>query len=103
MIDTGILFQVGVGAAGALVAGWLVVSFLPSGRAKALFARLTAVAMYVAFLCLFTTGLLGAEGTAGRIGFGFLVGLFSAGMLVSLWKGARELVGGGESGEHAVH
>lgn len=103
MMDTETLWQVGMGAVAALVAGWLVVSFLPSGRPKALLARLTAVAMYVAFLCLFTTGLLRAEGTAGTIGFGFMVGLFSAGMLVSLWKGARELFGSDESGEHAVH
>lgn len=103
MIDTGILWQVGLGAAAALVVGWLVVSFLPSGRTKALLARLTAVAMYVAFLCLFATGLLRAEGMVGTIGFGFLVGMFSAGLLVSLWKGARELAGGDKSGEHAVH
>ncbi|MBW2241999.1 MAG: hypothetical protein JRH01_08420 [Deltaproteobacteria bacterium] len=103
MIDTGILWQVGWGAAAALVLGWLVVSFLPRGRAKALVARLTAVAMYVAFLCLFGTGFLRAEGTIGTIGFGFLVGLFAAGLLVSVWKGTRELLGGDESGEHAVH
>ncbi len=103
MIEPGILWQVGWGAVAALVGGWLVVSFLPAGRAKALLARLTAVAMYVAFLCLFTTGFVRAEGMVGTIGFGFLVGLFLAGLLVSIWKGARELLGGDGSGEHAVH
>ncbi|MCP3987306.1 MAG: hypothetical protein GY723_23205 [bacterium] len=103
MIDTGVLWQVGWGAVSLVVVGWCVVSFLPGGRAKALLARATAAAMYVAFLCLFTTGFVRAEGTVGTIGFGFLVGLFSAGLLVSLWKGIGEIFGGGVGGEHAVH
>lgn len=55
MIDSGILWNVGWGAVGALVVGWLVVSFLPAGRGKALLARLSAAAMYVALLSLFST------------------------------------------------
>ncbi len=103
MIDSSILWNVGWSAVAAMVLGWLVVSFVPAGRGKALLARLTAIAMYVAFLCLFTAGFQRTESTVGTLGFGFLVGLFAAGFLVSLWKGVQELAGGASAGEHAAH
>ena len=94
MIDTGILWNVGWGAVGVLVVGWIVVSFLPQGRGKAILARLSALAMYTAFLALFTAGFQRAESMVGTIGFGFLVAFFATGLLVTLWKGAREVAGG---------
>ena len=54
LVDVAILKMVGFPALGALVLGWLVVSFLPAGRAQRLTARLAAAAMYLALVCLFT-------------------------------------------------
>ncbi|MAE93208.1 MAG: hypothetical protein CL910_00970 [Deltaproteobacteria bacterium] len=99
MIPGEILFKVGWGAVGVLVVAWLVVSF-SRGALRDRLARLATVAMYTALVCLFTSGLQGAEGWLGRGGFGFLVVLFGAGLLVSLWKLLRT---GAAGGEHAAH
>lgn len=99
MIPGEFLFPVGWGAVGVLVAAWLLVSF-SSGALRDRLARLATVAMYTALLCLFTSGFQGAESGLGRSGFGFLMALFGAGLLTSLWKLLRPAP---SSAEHAAH
>ncbi len=86
MIDTDILWSVGWGSVGLVLLAWLAVSFVSAPSWRERLARLGAIGLYGALLCLFLSGFQGAESRAGRIGFGFLVALFSAGLLVSLWK-----------------
>ena len=54
VVDVAILKMVGFSALALLVLGWLVVSFLPPGRARRLDARFAAIAMYLALVCFFT-------------------------------------------------
>ncbi len=86
MIDSAVLWNLGWGAVAALVIAWLIVSFLAEGPLRHRLARFATVSMYVALLCLFVSGLQGAESLVGRAGFGFLSFIFGAGFLVSLWK-----------------
>lgn len=106
MVDVAILKLVGFPALGALVLGWLVVSFLPPGRNQRLVARLAAAAMYLAFACLFTQ-LTQSNWEKGRavlfVPFGFLLGIFVVGFVWTLVKFARELGSGGESAASASH
>jgi len=104
--DVAILKAVGFTAAGALVLGWLVVSFLPAGRTQRLAARLSAGAMYLALACLFTH-LTQENWEKGRailfVPFGFLLGVFVAGFFLTLVKWVRELGSAGESAASATH
>ncbi|MGI9592750.1 MAG: hypothetical protein ACR2P8_15375 [Myxococcota bacterium] len=100
MIPSNLLFVVGWGSVGVLVLCWLVLSFLAPGGFRAGLARLATSSMYLALLCLFVSGLQGAEGLVGRIGFGFLAGLFGLGLLVSLWKLLRPPASGEELAAH---
>ena len=106
MVDVAILKAVGFTAAGALVLGWLVVSFLPAGRPQRLAARLSAAAMYLALVCLFTQ-LTQENWEKGRailfVPFGFLLGVFVSGFFLTLVKWVRELGSAGESAASATH
>jgi O-antigen ligase len=102
------IFQItGFSAVAVLVIGWLAVSFLPAGAARTRTAWLAATAMYVAFLSLFSSLLLGAreaDSLLGTLGFGFLTALFAAGLLVSLARTIRSLAASpGRPSEHAAH
>ena len=99
MIDSAVLWSLGWGAVAALVIAWLTVSFLSDGPLRHRLARFATVSMYVALLCLFVSGLQGAESLIGRAGFGFLSFIFGTGFLVSLWK----LLFSGSSEASAVH
>lgn len=106
MVDVAILKAVGFSAVGLLVLGWLVVSFLAPGRSQRLAARLSAAALYLALVCLFTQ--LTQENFAkGRailyVPFGFLLGIFVTGFFWTLVKWVRELGSAGESSASATH
>lgn len=106
MIDVAILKIVGWSAVGALVLGWLVVSFLGQGRARSLMARLGSLFLYLALACLFTSLVQDAwaeDRTALWIPFGFLWLIFLAGLTISLIKWIGELRGGGASATSATH
>ena len=106
MIDVAILKAVGFSAAGALVLGWLVVSFQSPGRAQQLTARLAAAAMYLALVCLFTQ-LTQENWEKGRavlfVPFGLLLGIFVAGFFWTLVKWAGAFGGGGDASDSATH
>lgn len=100
MIDSNLLFVIGWGSVAVLVSSWLALSFLSPGGLRAGLARLATCAMYLSLLCLFVSGLQGAEGWAGRIGFGFLCVVFGMGLGVSLWKLLRPPARGEELAAH---
>jgi len=80
---------VGWTAVGLLVLGWLVVSFSAPSRSRTVIEWLTATAMYVALLSLFTAGFrrgLAADSTLMLVGFGFLCFMFGGGLLVALYR-----------------
>jgi hypothetical protein len=106
VLDVEILKIVGWSAVGALVLGWLAVSFMAEGRARSLTARLGSFFLYLALACLFTALAQDAwaEGrTALLIPFGFLWLVFLAGLVVSLVKWIGELRGGGPADASATH
>lgn len=106
MIDVEILKIVGWSAVGALVLGWLVVSFQGAGRARSLMARLASFFLYLALACLFTSLVQDAwaEGrTALLIPFGFLWVIFLVGLVISLIKWIGEFRGGPASEASATH
>jgi hypothetical protein len=89
------LATVGWSAVAVVVACWLTVSFA-SGLTKLRAGWLGAVAMYVAFGCLFLSLFLRARGgdsLAGMIGFGFLLVFFSLGFLLASQRLLRALAG----------
>ena len=76
---------VGFGAMAVLVCGWLVVSFSRPGPLRTVVEWLSACAMYVALLMLFTNLMLRAqanENTFALVAFGFLCLLFGTGLLI---------------------
>ena len=97
---------VGATALVAVIIGWLVVSFLPEGRGRALLGRLSSAALYLALASLFTN-LTQNAWAADRwmlwIPFGFLWLVFIVGFCLSLIKWIGELRGGGGASAHATH
>jgi hypothetical protein len=98
---------VGWSAVALVVACWLAVSFAAPGRLRLRAGWLGAVAMYVAFGCLFLSLFLRAranESLAGTIGFGFLLAFFTAGFVVATHRLLRALAGKGAGKvESATH
>jgi len=106
VIDVAILKIVGWSAVGALVLGWLIVSFLGQGRARSLMARLGSLFLYLALACLFTSLVQDAwadDRTALLIPFGFLWVIFLAGLTISLIKWIGELRGSSAGDASATH
>jgi hypothetical protein len=101
------LATVGWSAAAVVVACWLTVSFSGPGLRRLRAGWLGAVAMYVAFVCLFLSLFLRAragDNTAATIGFGFLLALFSAGFVLASYRFMRALAGkSGDKVESATH
>jgi hypothetical protein len=78
---------VGWSAVGVVVLAWLVVSFTAPSRARSIIEWVGACALYLALVSLFTNLALRAQAsgsTVGLVGFGFLLALFSSGLVVSL-------------------
>lgn len=87
---------VGWSAVAVVIACWLSVSFSAPGRIRLRAGWLGAVAMYVAFGCLFLSLFLRARGNdslAGTIGFGFLLAFFSVGFVLATHRLLRALAG----------
>jgi hypothetical protein len=106
VIDVAILKIVGWSAVGAVVVGWLTVSFLGQGRARSLMARLASLFLYLALASLFTSLVQDAwaeDRTALLIPFGFLWLIFLAGLVISLIKWIGELRGGPAGEASATH
>jgi hypothetical protein len=101
------LAGIGWSAVAAVVACWLTVSLAASAVVKLRAGWLGAVAMYVAFGCLFLSLFLRAragESLAGQIGFGFLLVFFTAGFAVAAHRLLRALAGKGAGKvESATH
>lgn len=86
--------MIGWGAVAFVVLGWLVISFTKPSPGRTLLEWLSASAMYLALVSLFTHLALRAhaEGsTFALYAFGFLCALFGGGLLVSLYHGATAL------------
>jgi hypothetical protein len=86
---------VGWGAVAAVVVCWLTLS-LASGATRLRAGWLGAMAMYVAFGCLFLSLFLRArasESLAGTIGFGFLLAFFSVGFVLAAQRTLRAFAG----------
>ena len=88
--------DIGWGAVGVLVLGWLAVSFsTPSARRESI-EWLSATAMFVALSALFTSLSSRAweqDSTVALVAFGFLGVMFTGGMCVSLVFTLRSLRG----------
>jgi len=87
---------VGFTAVGVLVLGWLVVSFASPGPRRTVVEWVSALAMYVALLCLFLSLLLRAWDATNWfavVAFGFLATVFLGGLGVALVMTAREIAG----------
>ncbi len=94
------LTPIGWGAVGLVFAGWLAVSFLPAGRARALLESLSATGIFAALLSLFVNLVDDAvrDGSVVRsAAFGLLMALFSCGFVLSCVQTAQ-LARGRESG-----
>lgn len=87
------LFIAGWSAVAVVVVCWLTVSFSAPGRTRLRAGWIGATAMYVALACLFLSLFLGAERLVGRIAFGFLLALFTAGFGVAALRTLRALAG----------
>jgi hypothetical protein len=86
---------VGWGAVIVVVVCWLTLS-LASGATRLRAGWLGAMAMYVAFGCLFLSLFLRArasESLAGTIGFGFLLAFFSVGFVLAAQRTLRAFAG----------
>jgi len=96
-----VLRPVGFTAAGLVVLGWLVVSFLPRGRARSVLEWASTIALYVALASLFAN-LVARAHAAGNwlavVAFGLLLVIFVGGLCVSLAMMVRELTGTGGAG-----
>ncbi len=78
---------VGYCAVALAVVGWLMVSFSEPGQRRTLLEWLSASAIYLALAALFFQLIQrswASDSTAGLIGFGLLLLVFSGGLLVSL-------------------
>jgi len=90
------LAWVGWSGVAVLVVSWLTVSFTAPGPLRDRAAWLGAVAFYVAFGCLFLSLFLRAhadDSWLGRVGFGFLMLFFAAGLLLATHRLLRALSG----------
>ncbi len=93
-------------ALGCVALGWLVVSFSRPGPRRAVVEWLSACAGYVALVAFFAGlfhGGLQAGSWPRMLGFGLLLGLFSAGLVVCLVQTARSLAGGGPEQQSATN
>ncbi len=83
---------VGFAAVALVVVGWLVISFSEPGPKREIVEWLSASALYLSLLMLFTWLLrkaIATDSMAGMIGFGFLLALFGMGLCVSLYHALR--------------
>ncbi len=106
MPDPAILKIVGLSAAALLAGLWLVVSFLPQGRARGRAAWLGATSLYVALSCLFLHLVRSAWESGSLlplVAFGFLLFVFLVGLCLSLVRLLREFRSGGGADAHATH
>jgi hypothetical protein len=97
---------VGYGAVAALVVGWLVVSFSPPSPRRTLLEWLSASALYLALLMLFTNLSLRARedgSTFVLVAFLFLCALFGGGLLVSLYNALTSLRAPGKAESSATN
>jgi hypothetical protein len=90
------LAAIGWSAVAVVVACWLTVSFAASAAIRLRAGWVGAVAMYVAFGCLFLSMFLRAragDSLPGQIGFGFLLVFFTAGFVLAAHRLLRALAG----------
>lgn len=88
---------VGWSAVAVLVIGWLIVSFSAPSPRRALIEWISACAMYLALLMLFTNLALqmyGDGNTVGLVAFLFLCTLFGGGLLVCIYHAATSMRSG---------
>jgi hypothetical protein len=79
-----------------VVIAWLVVSFAPPSNRRAIVEWLGASGLYLALVGLFANLAMMAQekgSTTAVVGFGFLLALFSSGLIVSLVQTALALRG----------
>jgi hypothetical protein len=81
------LSLLGYSGVAVVVLAWLVVSFTAPSRMRSIVEWVGACGLYLALVSLFTHLALRAQAsgsTAALVGFGFLLALFSSGLVVSL-------------------
>ncbi len=105
--ELAIYTEILIGSGIVLVIGWLLVSFLPDGRARSVFEWVSAVAMYSAIGSIMFRLLhrFWIDDNMILVGlFAFLCFIFSSGLLVSLVMTLRAAagkdVGAGASATH---
>jgi hypothetical protein len=98
--------MIAIGAAAALVLGWLAVSFHRPGRTRSILEWASALAMYLLLFVLMASQLQRFLG-GGKwlfIGtFSFLCFLFGAGFIVTGVLLVREILGKKDAGADATH
>lgn len=97
---------VGIIGAASLVIAWLAVSFQRPGSARARTAWVGTTSMYLAFGAFFSglfQGAREADSLVGMIAFGFLLGVFLAGLSVSAVRTVGAFRKGAQSAQHAAH
>ena len=95
-MEISLLFGIGWSAVAVVVACWLTVSFAGSALVRLRAGWLGALAMYVAFGCLFLSLFLRAragDSLPGQIGFGFMLVFFTAGFVLAAQRMLRALAG----------
>lgn len=105
-MDSAWIAPAGYTGLAVLVVAWLVVSFRDASPQRAVLEWIGACGMYVALLMLFAHLLLRAVASgslAGRIGFGFLVVFFSAGLVLCVVSTLRAVRGPSKGLESATH
>ena len=97
---------IGFGALAVLVCGWLLVSFSRPGQLRTLVEWLSACAMYLALLMLFTNLALRAhagDNLFALLAFGFLCLVFGTGLVVCSYHTVSAMRGEGGPADSATN
>ena len=95
-----VISMIAIGAVSVVAIGWLAVSFLAPSPQRRKIEWLSATALYVALLSFFINLILrslAGNSKAGVIGFGFLAGMFSIGLVIASVKTIGALRGSSPS------
>lgn len=93
-------------ALGLLILGWLVISFSQPTPRRVVIEWLSSAAMYTVLCTIFANLILRAHAggnTVALVAFGLLGGMFTMGLLVTLFRALAAMGGAGQAGTSATN